>query len=226
MANLIDLQFRLNKRSPFSLAATKTLLLQLLGALDHIHSNYIIHRDMKLTNLLYTNNGLLKLADFGLSRPFAVHDTRLLTPNVASLWYKPPELLFGAKSYTQSIDIWAVGCIFAEFLSGQPLINGRSEEEQIELLVDCIGLPNERTWPDFVKMPKVVQGKINLPRKSRRTVLDTFGDLSPAGLELQNRLLHYDSSQRWTAHECLQSSFFAEDPKPLNETSMPRFAII
>ena len=120
MANLIDLHFQTHRRSPFCLAVTKTLLMHLLGALDHIHSNYIIHRDVKLTNLLYTNSGCLKLADFGLSRPYAARSNRLMTPNVASLWYRPPELLFGAKEYSQAIDIWAVGCIFVEFLSGQP----------------------------------------------------------------------------------------------------------
>lgn len=225
MANLIDSHFRKHKRSPFSLAATKTLLVHLLRALDHIHSHYIIHRDVKLTNLLYTNKGCLKLADFGLSRPYAAHDRRLLTPNVASLWYRPPELLLGAKTYSQAIDIWAVGCIFAEFLSGQPLMNGKTEEEQITLLVDCVGVPNSRDWPDLATMPKIRQGKVKLARKSRRTVLDTFGYLSTAGLQLQSRLLHYDSLQRWTAHECLQSSFFVESPRPLEPLSMPRFAV-
>ena len=87
MANLIDAHFQIHKRSPFSLAATKTLLQHLLSALDHVHSNYIIHRDVKLTNLLYTNTGILKLADFGLSRPYATSahdddgDGMLLTPD-------------------------------------------------------------------------------------------------------------------------------------------------
>lgn len=229
MANIIDLHYQMHKRSPFSLAATKTLLLHILHALDHIHSNYIIHRDIKLTNLLYnTSTGCLKLADFGLSRPFAAHDHRLLTPNVASLWYRPPELLLGAKFYSQAIDIWAVGCIFAEFLSGQPLMNGKTEEEQLLLLVDCIGVPNTRDWPDLMQMPKYRHGELmnELPKRSRRTVLDTFGYLSAAGLQLQSRLLHYDSLQRWTAHECLNSSFFIEFPLPLDKSAMPRFPVL
>lgn len=224
MANLIDFYFQTHAKSPFSLAATKTLLQHLLAALDHVHSHYIIHRDVKLTNLLYTHGGILKLADFGLSRPYAAHDpARQLTPNVASLWYRPPELLLGATTYSQAIDIWAAGCILAELLSGQPLVNGKTEEEQITLLVDCIGVPHVRHWPALAAMPKIRNGQIRLPTKSRRTVLDTFGELSSAGLELQSRLLHYDSLQRWTAYEGLQSSFFVESPVPTPTERMPRF---
>ena len=226
MANLIDLYFQMHKRSPFSLSATKTLLRHLLEALDFIHSHYIIHRDVKLTNLLYTNRGCLKLADFGLSRPFAAHDSRVLTQNVASLWYRPPELLLGARTYNQSIDIWAVGCIFAEFLSGQPLINGKTEEEQIRLMVDCIGVPSAREWLEFNNLPKIKSGTVTIPKRSRRTVLDTFSELSKAGLVLQSRLLHYDSHQRWTARECLESPFFSEAPAATKPESMPSFPTV
>jgi cyclin-dependent kinase 10 len=223
MANLIDLHFGMHKRSPFSLAASKTLLKHLLEALNHIHSHYIIHRDVKLTNLLYSNRGFLKLADFGLSRPYAAHDNRVLTQNVASLWYRPPELLLGSKIYGQSIDIWAVGCVFAEFLAGQPLMNGKTEEEQFRLMVDCIGIPSTREWPELMSMPRISSSSFHIPSKSRRTVLDTFSDLSKAGLDLQSRLLHYDSHQRWTAAECLGSTFFSEFPFPLRPEKMPNF---
>lgn len=230
MANLIDAHYQIHRRSPFDLAAVKTLLQQLLSALDTIHSNYIIHRDVKLTNLLYNNQGQLKLADFGLSRPFSLHDdddNRHLTPNVASLWYRPPELLLGVKTYTTAMDIWATGCLLAEFLSGQPLLNGKTETEQIELMVDCLGVPTERDWPQLSQMPKIRHGVVQLAtlRKSRRTALDTFGELSPAGLALQSRLLHYDAGQRWTARQCLDATrFFVESPLPLSTTKMPRFS--
>ena len=151
------------------------------------------------------------------------HVSHAICAVVASLWYRPPELLLGAKRYSQAIDIWAVGCLFAEFLSGQPLLNGKTEEEQIMLLVDCIGVPTPRAWPDLGRMPKVAQGKVQIPLKSRRTVLDTFADLSRAGLALQSRLLAYDCRERWTAHECLESPFFHETPFPTKPEEMPRF---
>jgi serine/threonine protein kinase len=131
--------------------------------------------------------------------------------------------LLGATTYNQGIDIWAAGCIWAEFLSGQPLVNGKTEDEQIELLVDCIGVPHARNWPALPQMPKIRDALVGLPTRSRRTVLDTFGELSAAGLELQSRLLHYDSLQRWTAYEGLQSSFFVEFPEPIKPEHMPRF---
>jgi serine/threonine protein kinase len=134
LANVIDEYFQKHEMSPFSQAAVKTLSTQLLSAVAYIHAQQLIHRDIKLSNLLLTSAGVLKVADFGLSRVYS-EDVNL-TLNVASLWYRPMELLLGATSYTQAIDLWAVGCSICELLAGTPPMSGRDETSQIKSIVD------------------------------------------------------------------------------------------
>jgi serine/threonine protein kinase len=225
LGDLIDAHYQKYNRSPFNEAAAKTLLRELLSALDYMHGLHLIHRDLKVSNLLYTNKGSLRLADFGLSRPYA--DTHVvLTPKVASLWYRPPELLLGATTYTKtSLDMWATGCIFGELLQGFPLMNGRNELDQIDKVFRCMGLPTAAEWPEFRNLPLVRDGSIELPHRSscRRSLLDTFGYLSDIGLQLLISLVQYEPSKRWTAAKALQSSYFNEAPLPTPSRDMPRF---
>ena len=113
MSKLID-----NMDRPFSEAAVKGLILQLVSAVQYLHQSFITHRDIKMSNLLYTSEGVLKLADFGLSRKFGEPQLRPMTPTVVTLWYRSPELILGMKDYDKSIDMWSVGCIFGELLAG------------------------------------------------------------------------------------------------------------
>ena len=236
LSNLIDAHYRTYQESPFQQAQVKRLLLQLLGAVKHVHRLHLIHRDIKLSNLLYTSKGLLKLADFGLSRPYA-HDLQSqLTPKVASLWYRPPELLLGATSYSNSIDLWAVGCVFGELLTGQPLMKGVSELDQISQIFDCFGVPpppsssschlsSSSSSSSFWALPLLVNKDVRPPTKSRRTVLDTLGNvLSREGLELVHGLLHFDPMVRWTATQALQSPYLDKEvPRPTPIHEMPQF---
>jgi serine/threonine protein kinase len=221
LASLIDSHFTIHKSSPFPQAACKTLLQQLLQALSFVHSHHVIHRDVKLSNLLYTNKGKLKLADFGLSRSY--HTGAALTENVASLWYRPPELLLGSPRYSQAIDLWASGCVFAEFLKGYPAMNGKNPEEQLEKIVQVVGLPNLHDWPGLQEMPLVRDGAVQFPARSKRTLLDDFCHLSIHGLRLLSSLLLYNPDKRWTAHQALESSYFDEEPLPTRPCDMPQF---
>lgn len=100
-------------KSPFTLSEAKTLVKQLLSAVAFMHSMYIVHRDLKTSNLLMTNTGQIKVADFGLARRFG-SPLREMTQLVVTLWYRSPELLMGAKEYGTAVDVWSIGCIFAE----------------------------------------------------------------------------------------------------------------
>jgi cyclin-dependent kinase 12/13 len=101
---------------------------QLLTGLHYCHVNQVLHRDIKGSNLLIDNNGNLKLADFGLARSFSSDQNgQPLTNRVITLWYRPPELLMGSTRYTPAVDMWSVGCIFAELLHGKPILPGRNE---------------------------------------------------------------------------------------------------
>lgn len=119
LASLLD-----NMHTKFTEAQVKCILLQVLEGLDFLHSHFIIHRDLKVSNLLMTDDGCVKIGDFGLARKYSIPNDEM-TPTVVTLWYRAPELLFGAKQQTTAIDIWSVACIFGELLLNKPLIPGR-----------------------------------------------------------------------------------------------------
>lgn len=161
LATLVDNHYTQHQCSPFSQSEVKRLMLQLLEAIRFMHSNYILHRDLKLSNLLYNHRGELRVADFGLARRVggeyvneikssgAVEDfsESCLTPKVVSLWYRPPELLFASEYYDQGVDNWGAGCIMGELLRGKPLMDGRNEMDQLQKMFDLLGPPNIEDWP-------------------------------------------------------------------------------
>lgn len=100
---------------------------QLLCGLDHCHSRGVLHRDIKGSNLLIDNNGILKIADFGLASFYDPDQNQPLTSRVVTLWYRPPELLLGATYYGTAVDLWSTGCILAELYAGKPIMPGRTE---------------------------------------------------------------------------------------------------
>lgn len=116
---------------------------QLLYGLEHCHSHCVLHRDIKGANLLIDNNGILKIADFGLATIYNPDHKQHLTSRVVTLWYRPPELLLGATEYSVAVDMWSAGCILAELLSGRPIMPGRTEVSlmtcfSFQFLYSCI----------------------------------------------------------------------------------------
>lgn len=148
MASLMDN----NPQHAWSTSDVKCLMTQLLQGIEYLHDNYVIHRDLKLSNLLLTKSGILKIADFGLARKFQ-YPFKPMSPRVVTLWYRSPELLFGAKTYSTAVDMWAAGCIFGEFLRNTPLLPGPTEAEQIRLIVNLLGRPSRERWPGYDKLP-------------------------------------------------------------------------
>ena len=106
----------------------KSLLYQLVKGIQHCHSMKILHRDIKPQNLLLSKDGILKLADFGLARASGI-PVKNFTHEVVTLWYRPPDVLLGSKNYTSTIDIWSIGCIFAEMVNNKPLFAGQNETD-------------------------------------------------------------------------------------------------
>ena len=140
----------------FSNAEIKQLMVQLLRAIEHMHRHWFIHRDLKTTNLLYSNRGELVVCDFGMARKY---DSPIApyTKEVVTLWYRPPELLLGSPTYTVALDMWSVGCIFGEMLAGKPLLPGEGEVDQISKIFKLVGVPSEERWPGFSKLPNSSQ---------------------------------------------------------------------
>lgn len=100
---------------------------QLFSGLEHCHNRHVLHRDIKGSNILIDNDGILKIADFGLASLFDPNHKHPMTSRVVTLWYRPPELLLGATEYSVGVDLWSAGCILAELLAGKPIMPGRTE---------------------------------------------------------------------------------------------------
>ncbi|KAK6922373.1 Protein kinase domain [Dillenia turbinata] len=231
-------------KQPFSQSEVKCLMLQLLEGVKYLHDNWVLHRDLKTSNLLLNNRGELKICDFGLSRQYG-SPLKPYTHLVVTLWYRAPELLLGAKQYSTAIDMWSLGCIMAELLSKEPLFNGKTEFDQLDKIFRTLGTPSETIWPGFSKLPGVkvnfVKHQYNLLRKKFPATSFTGSPvLSDAGFDLLNKLLTYDPEkagfsaicyshlplmlvQRITAEAALNHEWFHEIPLPKSKDFMPTF---
>jgi len=215
LASLLD-----NMMKPFSEAQVKCITLQLLKGLKFLHESFIVHRDLKVSNLLMTDEGILKIADFGLARTHGLPPVNM-TPRVVTLWYRAPELLFGSKTHDAGIDMWATGCILAELLAHKPLFPGKSEMEMIEMIIEMLGSPSEAIWPGFSQLPAIKS--IYFRKQPYNNLKHRFPWLDESGLRLLNLLLMYDPEKRATARDALSTSYFKTNPLPCDPDMMPTF---
>ena len=137
---------------PFLPSETKTLMLQLGSAVDFLHTHWILHRDLKTSNILMNNRGEIKLADFGMARFVGDPAPKNLTQLVVTLWYRSPELLLGTPIYDSAVDMWSLGCIFGELLTRHPLLQGKNEVEQLSKVSRAPSLYN-RGWEEHDTKP-------------------------------------------------------------------------
>ncbi|KKO99873.1 CMGC/CDK protein kinase [Trichoderma harzianum] len=209
---------------PFLSSEVKRLLLQLTSGVSYLHQNYILHRDLKTSNLLLSNRGLLKIADFGMAR--YVGDPRpKLTQLVVTLWYRAPELLLGTRTYDAAVDMWSIGCIMGELITREPLLQGSNEVDQISKVFELCGVPTEDSWPGFRRLPNA--RSLRLPKQSPlasgSVIRARFPNLTAAGASLLNSLLALDPEKRPSAKEMLEHEYFRQDPKPKPESLFPTF---
>lgn len=209
----------------------KNFMRQMLKGIEYCHMQSVLHRDLKPQNILVnstynshhkghnTDNIELKLGDFGLARSFGI-PVRKLSHEVVTLWYRSIDILLGSQSYGFGVDIWSLGCIFAEMVTGKPLFTGKDEMSQLASIISKTGMPTPIEWTDVKQLPNYdvmvnkVAKKISIPCQGRISKEQFSIDilhkkLDTAGVDLIYRMLEYDPNKRPSATECLKHAYFS-----------------
>ncbi|KAK7409578.1 serine/threonine protein kinase, CMGC, CDC2/CDK subfamily [Neonectria punicea] len=196
-------------------AQKKHLAKQLFEGLDYLHTRGVLHRDIKAANILVSNDGILKLADFGLARFYAKRHQLDYTNRVITIWYRSPELLLGETKYTAAVDVWSAACVMVEIFTRTAIFTGDGTElGQLEKIYNILGTPNTHEWPGLVDMAWF---ELLRPTAKRRNVFAAKYKerVTPAAFELLVAMFHYDPVKRPNAAEVLQHPYFAtEEPAP------------
>ncbi|KAI5789708.1 kinase-like domain-containing protein [Peziza echinospora] len=233
------------ERRPIPEATVKSVLWQLLNGVSYLHQNWVLHRDLKPANIMVTAAGEVKIGDLGLARLFYKPLQSLFTGDkvVVTIWYRAPELLLGSRHYTPAIDLWAVGCIFAELLALRPIFKGEEakmdnkknvpfQRNQMMKIVEILGMPTKERWQAVSTLPEYGQlqqmamtagggggsgGKnsgMNIPPHSQlEGWFHSIGASNPLGFDLLRGLLEYDPVKRLTAQQALEHKYFTEGTK-------------
>ncbi|KAL3418032.1 serine/threonine-protein kinase SSN3 [Phlyctema vagabunda] len=234
-------------RHPIPPATVKSIMFQLLNGCQYLHANWVLHRDLKPANIMVTSAGEVRIGDLGLARLFnkPLHSLFSGDKVVVTIWYRAPELLLGSRHYTPAIDMWAIGCIFAELLSLRPIFKGEEakmdskktvpfQRNQMQKIVEIMGLPSKSAWPNLVSMPEYSQlstlsasshskggsslekwyfSTINAHSATSNPAAASNASLGAEGYKLLAALLEYDPERRLTAQAALQHPFFSTGDK-------------
>lgn len=188
----------------------KSFLYQLLCGVAFCHTHRVLHRDLKPQNLLINREGKLKLADFGLARAFGI-PVRSYTHEVVTLWYRAPDVLMGSRTYSTPVDIWSVGCIFAEMATSKPLFAGTSESDQLKRIFKTLGTPTQQNYPALMELPDY-NHDLNVTHYPPPA---SFTDIAPQidhlGIDLLSQMLAFDPLQRCSAADAIKHTYFNSD---------------
>ena len=197
-----------NGNKPLPPKLYKSLLYQLLKGIHNIHKMKILHRDIKSENLLISKDNVLKITDFGLARGYGL-PIKNFRNDVVSLWYRAPDILLGNEQYERSVDMWSIGCIFGEMVTGSIFFKGFSENDQLRKIFEILGTPNEKWYKFYMEYPgweKQALTEVSLPKKWK----DVLPDLDDNGIDLISKLLELDPEKRILAPEALEHPFFKD----------------
>ncbi|GAA5834238.1 hypothetical protein JCM3766R1_004497 [Sporobolomyces carnicolor] len=206
-----------DKSLVFQAGDIKSWMLMTFKGLEFCHRNWILHRDMKPNNLLISADGVLKIADFGLAREYADESAKM-TCQVVTRWYRPPELLLGARSYSTGVDTWAAGCIFAELMLRVPFMAGESDMEQLQTIFNALGTPTEKDWPGFTKL----SSSLKFEPKPASDLSFLFSAAPPSAISLLQSLLTYDPRKRYNSVQSLKHPYFSSLPHPTKPDRLPK----
>jgi len=210
-----DLSGLLTMDVRFDLNAVRCIFKQLIDGLEYIHEQGICHRDLKCSNLLLTNNFVLKLADFGLARELTQLVASSYTNKVITLWYRPPEVLLGDTAYSFSVDMWSAGCILVELLRHKPLLQGTDELGQLKLIFELFGTPQPNGHgARLFTLPRMHDLAKMAPVESSFLAFCQSRNLDYDATMLANRLLDIDPDRRITARQCKDHVLYKTAPLP------------
>lgn len=199
----------------------KDLAQQMFDGLDYLHQRGVLHRDIKAANILVSNTGQLKYADFGLARFYTKSRQLDYTNRVITIWYRPPELLLGETQYGPEVDIWSAACVFVEMFTKKAVFPGEGGElSQLDKVYNVLGTPTRSDWPGIVDLPWF---ELMQPADRRKRVFEAmFKDVfSPAALELVQWMFKYDPTKRPSAEEVLAHAYFtSEEPKAIQAVEL------
>eukprot|EP00471_Norrisiella_sphaerica_P006030 CAMPEP_0184489334 /NCGR_PEP_ID=MMETSP0113_2-20130426/15090_1 /TAXON_ID=91329 /ORGANISM="Norrisiella sphaerica, Strain BC52" /LENGTH=385 /DNA_ID=CAMNT_0026872685 /DNA_START=136 /DNA_END=1293 /DNA_ORIENTATION=+ len=212
-----DLHQIINSNQQLSEGHIQYFLYQILRGLKYIHSAHVLHRDLKPSNLLLNSNCDLKICDFGLARvanPKENQNEKFLTEYVATRWYRAPEIMLSWKEYTKSIDLWSVGCIFAEILGRKPLFPGTDYMNQLHLIIKVLGTPTTEDT-EYIASKKARDYVRNLPPEPGTPFNKLYPHASPQALDLLSKMLQFSPQKRITVEGALRHPFLEKlhDPK-------------
>jgi len=199
----------------------KSWCLMMFRGLEFCHRNWVMHRDLKPNNLFLGADGTLKIADFGLAREFPDPGSKM-TCQVVTRWYRPPELLMGARFYNATVDCWSAGCILAELLLRVPYMAGETDVQQLEKIYSALGTPTEEDWPGHTKLQDFMQ----FPKVAKPPLQHLFSASSNDTLDFLGRLLAFNPKKRLTALQALSHPYFKNLPKPTHPSRLPQTARI
>uniref|UniRef100_G1TYT9 mitogen-activated protein kinase n=1 Tax=Oryctolagus cuniculus TaxID=9986 RepID=G1TYT9_RABIT len=202
----------------FSEDKIQYLVYQMLKGLKYIHSAGVVHRDLKPGNLAVNEDCELKILDFGLAR----HADAEMTGYVVTRWYRAPEVILSWMHYNQTVDIWSVGCIMAEMLTGKTLFKGKDYLDQLTQILKVTGVPGA----EFVQKLKDKAAKTyiqSLPQMPKKDFTQLFPRASPQAVDLLEKMLELDVDKRLTASQALAHPFFEpfRDPEEETEAQQP-----
>lgn len=192
----------------------KSFLFQLITGVAYCHHHRVLHRDLKPQNLLINREGQLKLADFGLARAFGI-PVRSYTHEVVTLWYRAPDVLLGSRHYSTPVDMWSIGCIFAEMANGTPLFTGTTERTQLDTIFRHLGTPDETTFPGVSQLPDWRNDfTVYSAPKTLKVLVQSLDD---DGINLLESLLTFDPARRITAQDARKHPYFKSIPEDIRK---------
>ncbi|KAI8844315.1 Mitogen-activated protein kinase [Chytriomyces hyalinus] len=218
-----DLHQIIRSEQPLTDAHFQYFIYQICRGLKYIHSANVLHRDLKPGNLLVNADCELKICDFGLARGLAnAEDAGFMTEYVATRWYRAPEIMLSFRSYTKAIDMWSIGCIFAELLGGKPLFKGRDYVDQLNQILNILGTPDDAT------LRRIGSERAQLYIRSLRRTQKVpwthlFPKASAVALDLLEKLLTFDPHARITVEQALEHPYLEAYHDISDEPVHPQF---